>query len=386
MFATTQSRLQTIYPSLDSSPPYLAELSADSRSDITYVTSSASTRILVNNAESGMAGSLPAAPALPPLRPGGSLGPFRLLHLLGQGAQGEVWKACREGQASRIVALKVLSPTLARQPNRLAQFRREAERGLRLDGPALLHVFEFGDSEGLPYMVMPFVQGISLLQVIRARLAYHRGVPEDLSHPLITADEANYQWLASRILATAAHALGRIHASRIVHRDIKPANILLDGEALGGVYLCDLGLGRDLEFATADQMRDGAGTPMYMAPERLLRDRADEVLCDIYAMGVTLFETFTLARPFLPPAGMHSGLVSSFLANARPRKPRRLNPAITAELEAIIMKAMSHNSENRHQSARELAGDLERFLNCRKHPAEPTPPPHIPPGRAYLDR
>jgi serine/threonine-protein kinase len=314
---------------------------------------------------------------LPLLRPGGSLGPFRLIRLLGQGAQGEVWKASRQEPGGRFVALKVLSPTLARQPNRLAQFRREAERGLRLDGPALLRVIEFDDSHGLPYMVMPFVQRISLLQVIRGRLAHLRGEPEPAFHPLIEAKEASYQWTACRIMAITARALGRIHERRVVHRDVKPANILLDGRSPCGVYLCDLGLGRDLEFATAEQMRDGAGTPMYMAPERLLKLQADEVLCDVYAMGVTLFETFTLARPFQPPEGLHSSVLSRFLASAQPRRPRRLNPELPADVEVIIVKAMSRKPEDRHQSAMELAGELERCLACRKHPAASIPSPRL---------
>ena len=112
----------------------------------------------------------------------------------------------------------------------------------------------------------------------------------------------------SRILSRAARALAQLHAGRVVHRDIKPANILIDVRRGGRVYLCDLGLGRDLEVATIEQMRDGAGTPMYMAPERLLRAPADEILCDLYSLGVTLFEALTLDRPFAVPDGTAPGL------------------------------------------------------------------------------
>ena len=212
------------------------------------------------------------------------------------------------------------------------------------------------------------------------RLAFRRGKPENLSHPLIQADEATYQMAVCRIMVTTARALGRIHASRIVHRDVKPGNILLDGHSPCGVFLCDLGLGRDLEVATAEQMRDGAGTPMYMAPERLLRIQADEVLCDLYAMGVTMFESFTLARPFQTPPDLHASLLPSFLASSKPRRPRQINPEIPNELETIIMKGMARQPASRHQSAFELAGELERFLGYRKDAAAPVPPPHIHPG------
>ncbi len=132
--------------------------------------------------------------------------------------------------------------------------------------------------------------------------------------------------------------------------------------AAHGVYLCDLGLGRDLEVATPEQMRDGAGTPMYMAPERLLKAPANEILCDVYALGVTLFETLTLERPFQVPDGMPWGCLASHLAQAEPRSIRELKPDVPSDLEAIINTAMSRNPANRHDSAVELADDLDHFL------------------------
>lgn len=385
MLAVTQARLQENVGSLQYELADEADAQLVSSSNTTVLNSSAATRIVGDAAADGGTGELaPKAPSF--LRPGGTLGPFRLIRILGQGAQGEVWKARRRGPNRQIVAIKVLSPSLANQPNRLAQFRREAERGFRLSGPALLRVIEFDETGGLPYMVMPYVKGISLLEVIRARIAHRRGRLVHSPHALIAAEESNYQRTVCRILATTAHALGRIHTSQIVHRDIKPGNILLDGRTPCGVYLCDLGLGRDLEFATAEQMRDGAGTPMYMAPERLLRVQADEVLCDIYAMGVTLFESLALARPLLPPAELQVGFLSRYLAMTQPKRPRQLNPEIPAELEAIILKAMARAPRNRHQSAMELAEELEQFLAIRRHSATPVPSPHLQPERPYLER
>src|SRR5262249_47081975 len=194
-----------------------------------------------------------------------------------------------------------LKPTLARDPARMAQFRREAERGGRLAGPSLLPVHELGAAEGYHFMAMPYVEGITLREVIRARIAHLAGKPTEEIHRLVTLDEPDYLRTMTRILTDATEALARAHALRVAHRDIKPANILLDNRRPEGVYLCDFGLGRDLEVATPQQMRDGAGTPMYMAPERLLRAAADEIRCDIYSMGVTIFEALTLSRPFLVP-------------------------------------------------------------------------------------
>jgi serine/threonine-protein kinase len=162
-------------------------------------------------------------------------------------------------------------------------------------------------------------------------------------------------------MAHAARALEIVHANRIVHRDIKPANILLDGSRPQAVYLCDLGLGRDLEVATIEQMRDGAGTPMYMSPERLLRAPADEIRSDVYSMGVTLYEALTLGRPFTDPAGVPVSALSAFLARARPRPPRAIDPRIPPHLEALILKAMARNPADRFDSAAALAAALDRW-------------------------
>ena len=118
----------------------------------------------------------------------------------------------------------------------------------------------------------------------------------------MTLDEPEYLRAMTRVLTEATEALARAHDQPVAHRDVKPANILLDNRRPEGVYLCDFGLGRDLEIATPQQMHNGAGTPMYMAPERLLRAAADEIKCDIYSMGVTLFEAMTLSAPSRSPS------------------------------------------------------------------------------------
>jgi eukaryotic-like serine/threonine-protein kinase len=368
MFAVKQPRSQTVFRGQPA--PRIDEYEPPSRfsTDVTLVAGTAATEISARSPVQPMNDGdppLPAAAALEAaLRPGIRFGPFRLIRRLGRGAQGDVWKARRQEPFLDFVALKVLSPALAKLPNRRAQFRREAQRGTRLAGPSLLQVFDFGEFDGFPYMVMPFVEGTTLQQVIQRRQTYLRGEAVDLVHRLIAMDEELYLPTAVRVVSKAARALGLVHACRVAHRDIKPANILLDAHRTCGVYLCDLGLGRDLEFATSEQMRDGAGTPMYMAPERLLKAPADEILCDLYSLGVTLFETLTLDRPFDPPGGeLPLGVLSAQLARAEPKKPRKLKPDLPADLEAIIVKAMSRNPRDRHQSAQEIAGELDLFLS-----------------------
>jgi len=310
------------------------------------------------------------APASPLLAAGQELGPYRLLEWLGRGGQGEVWKARRLEPVEELVALKVLKPCLARNASRMAQFRREAERGLRLVGPSLLTIHELMESDGYHFMTMPFVEGTSLRDIIWCRLTHLSGDETAKPHHFVNLDDNDYLHAMTRTLAEAARALALVHEQHIAHRDIKPANVLLDNRRSGGVYLCDFGLGRDLDFATADQMRDGAGTPLYMAPERLLRSPANEIKCDIYSMGVTLYEALTLERPFRVPRNVGPAGIAPFLAGAEPRRPCLVDQGFPEELEAVIMKAMARDPRHRHDSASELAGDLERFAaawsSCRR--------------------
>ena len=366
MYSAIQPRPQNQPRGHQNSPEQESDQSSWACTDVTYFVDTTTTRFSPRNPDLAFPSSdvpLPPGAVLESaLQPGARFGPFRLIRRLGSGAQGDVWKARRNKPCLDIVALKVLSPVLARQPHRLAQFRREAERGARLSGPSLLPIDEYGEVDGFPYMAMPYIEGTTLQQVIRRRQAYLRGEAVDLVHRLISMTEQLYLPAAVRVMSKAARALGLVHACHVAHRDIKPANILLDGHQTYGVYLCDLGLGRDLEIATSEQMRDGAGTPMYMAPERLLKAPANEILCDLYSLGVTLFETLTLARPFDALGEIPMACLSAKLASAVPKPPRAVKPDLPTDLEAIIIKAMARNPRDRHQSAGELADDMDRFL------------------------
>lgn len=295
------------------------------------------------------------------LKRGQKLGPYHLLRRLGQGAQGDVWKALELGDTIRIVALKVMNSNLRNNPVRLAQFRREAERGAKLSGPSLLPIHEAGEIDGYVFMAMPYVEATSLKEIIVARRLYEAGEEPDQIHPAVTADEATYIRFMVHSLAKATRALAQVHENQVVHRDVKPANILLDLNRTESVYLCDFGLGRELDVATSEQLRDGSGTPMFMAPERLLRRPADEVKCDIYSMGVTLFEALTLKRPFQIPENVSWPVMATFLATTQPSSPSQVRPGFPRELEAIILRAMSRDSEARHESASELADELTEF-------------------------
>jgi serine/threonine protein kinase len=296
------------------------------------------------------------------LKPGRRLGPFELLERLGQGGQGEVWKTRRAGSSGELLALKVLKPELAHNPARTAQFRREALRGPRLNGPSLLAASELCEIEGFHCMAMPFVECTSLRDLIKWRLAYHSGEETERLHPFVSMDRVDYLEAIAGAIAEAAGALALAHQQRIVHRDVKPANLLLERRSEAGVYLCDFGLGRDLDVATPDQMRDGAGTPIYMAPERLLLNAADEIKCDIYSMGVTLFEALLLEKPFRVPAHVSGPSVAPYLATVEPKPVRRIDPEFPGELETVITRAMARDPSRRFECAGDLAESLRQFV------------------------
>jgi serine/threonine-protein kinase len=303
-----------------------------------------------------------------PNAPGQRLGRYRLIERLGRGCQGDVWRAIVEdpdpnGEVVE-VALKLLPPSMARDPRRLAQFRREAERRARLAVPSVLPTSEYGEAGGILFMAMPLVDGCSLAELIAWRRQGSDALRPIINprHPLAEAPPATYLRGIVQIVARIARTLDHVHTARVVHRDIKPANILLDRNRDDGVFLCDFGLGRDLDVATPEQLRDGAGTPLYMAPERLLRLAADEIRCDVYALGATLYEALTLVPPVQVPESLPWPAWTSYLATTKPDRPCSVRPGIPEALEAIVLRSIEHQPEHRYPSAARLACDLESFL------------------------
>jgi serine/threonine-protein kinase len=290
---------------------------------------------------------------------GSRIGRYRLIERVGQGRQAEVWRALQVETIVQEVALKILRDP-AHDPRRLAQLRREAERGARLDSPTFLHTYEYAVADGHAFMAMPLIAGCSLATVLEQRRAFRAGRSTPESHRLATAREPHYTRSVLDLFVRIARGVASAHDAHVVHRDIKPGNILLDQQS--GVYLCDFGLGRDLDVATPGQLIDGAGSPLYMAPERLLLQPADEVRCDVYSLALTVTEALTLAPPFTIPKSVTRDQWRAFLVAARPIRLGMIRPDL-AGLEPIILRASSKDPVQRHASAAHLADDLERFAS-----------------------
>jgi serine/threonine protein kinase len=277
---------------------------------------------------------------------------FRIDAVLGRGATGTVYLATQVA-LDRAVALKMLHPPLAADPEMVARFHREARAVARLSHPGVVAVLAVGDGpDGRPYMAMELVVGTTVERLIA-------------SGPLPTAR-------AAEIGAQIAAALAQTHAAGVVHRDLKPANVMLVRRPDGGDHakLVDFGIART--FDDEPRLTAGGialGTPHYMAPEQVLGEAVDG-RTDLYALGVVLYRMVTGALPF-DGAGMQ--VMMAHLHRA-PDPPRTRLATVDPALEAVILRCLAKRREDRVQSAAELVTVLGALAGASRATwAPPTP-------------
>jgi serine/threonine-protein kinase len=243
----------------------------------------------------------------------------------------EVYRA-RDMRLPREVAVKVLPATLASDPVYVQRFRSEARRVSKLRHPNIVPVYEFGDQDGLLYLVMPLLD-----ESLRDHLARHDG-----RLPIIEALDVAVQ---------VAEALEAAHVHGIVHRDVKPENVLLDPD--GRVMLTDFGIARELAFLrrpgsvqTLAATGLPVGTPEYMAPEQLRGGPVDQ-RADVYALGAVLYEMLTGHAPH-EAATPYEVAALSLMSPIVP--PSRMNPDVWPQLEAVVMRALARDADQRYHS------------------------------------
>ncbi|MPY91361.1 MAG: protein kinase [Luteitalea sp.] len=262
---------------------------------------------------------------------------YAIIRALGRGGGGEVFLA-RDTQLGRSVALKYLSQD---RPAELERFFREARFVARLNNPSIVQVYEAGEIDGYPYLVMQYVPGGNLASA--------------------TLDIQSTVHAMRQVAAALAHA----HREGIVHRDIKPENILLDLD--GRAYLTDFGIARDLRSelgATISQDGQILGTPGLMAPEQARGEvHAVDARSDIYALGATLYWKTVGQPPFVAD---HLVDLLHLVIHEDPPFPRRYNGDIPRDLEAIILRCMSKRREERFQSMTLVIDALDRYLHGRE--------------------
>jgi serine/threonine protein kinase len=270
-----------------------------------------------------------------------TLGKYELRERIGRGGMAEVYKAYHAA-LDRFVAIKILHPFLGEDPEFKGRFEREARNVARLRHSNIIHVydFEFDPQRDLYYMVMEYIDGLTL----RDRLA-ERGTEGDP----IPVEEA------IRIVTPLASAIAYAHSRGMVHRDIKPANIMIDTDER--VVLTDFGIARMVSGPNVTASGSMVGTPAYMSPEQGLGQAGDH-RSDIYSLGVVLYQLVTGATPF--DADTPIGIVLRHVNDPLP-PPTALNPDIPEPLEAILFKSLDKDPDRRYQDAALMEQDLLAF-------------------------
>ncbi|MDT5094648.1 MAG: eukaryotic-like serine/threonine-protein kinase [Mycobacterium sp.] len=267
---------------------------------------------------------------------------YELGEILGFGGMSEVHLA-RDLRLHRDVAVKVLRADLARDPSFYLRFRREAQNAAALNHPAIVAVYDTGEAETatgpLPYIVMEYVDGITLRDIVN----------NDGPIPPRKAIE---------IIADACQALNFSHQHGIIHRDVKPANIMIS--RTGAVKVMDFGIARALaDRSSVTQTAAVIGTAQYLSPEQA-RGESVDARSDVYSLGCVLYEILTGEPPFV---GDSPVAVAYQHVREAPVPPSQKHENVTPDLDAVVLKALAKNPDNRYQSAAEMRADLVRVHN-----------------------
>ncbi|MCB9692228.1 MAG: serine/threonine protein kinase [Alphaproteobacteria bacterium] len=264
---------------------------------------------------------------------GSTVAGYQLRKALGAGNMAQLYRGVDE--SGRVAALKVLKPSLRHERELLARFEREFESTAAIHHPNVVEALDHGTVDGLPYLVLEFLEGRTLADV------------RDDEAPLDPVRTA-------RIGADIAWGLGAAHAGGVVHRDLKPENVMVCTD--GRVKVFDFGLSapRDVHAPRLTNTDLRLGTPMYMAPEYIQRGDVDH-RSDLYALGVVLFELVTDGQPFKGPPYK---VMHAKITGAAPRA-RTLRPDVPEPLDALVASLLLADANARPQSATDVAEALE---------------------------
>jgi eukaryotic-like serine/threonine-protein kinase len=268
---------------------------------------------------------------------------YELGDILGFGGMSEVHLA-RDVRLHRDVAVKVLRADLARDPSFYLRFRREAQNAAALNHPSIVAVYDTGEADTptgpLPYIVMEYVDGVTLRDIV------HNDGPLPARR-------------AIEIIADACQALNFSHQNGIIHRDVKPANIMIS--TTNAVKVMDFGIARAIADSGNSVTQTAAviGTAQYLSPEQARGEPVD-ARSDVYSLGCVLYEILTGEPPF---TGDSPVAVAYQHVREDPVPPSKRHEGISPDLDAVVLKALAKNPENRYQTAAEMRADLVRVHN-----------------------
>lgn len=287
------------------------------------------------------------------------LNQYKILDRLGQGRMAGVYKA--EHTLGQVVAIKVLPPSKAKNPQLLGRFQREARMALRLKHPNVVRTYQLGEAKDVQYLVMEYLEGETLDEVLQRRKKLPPGEAVRLIHQALTG-------------------LQHIHEQGMVHRDLKPANLMLvpasgrgdaDTTVKATVKILDIGLGRFFEdepqSANMELTGEGAllGTPDYLPPEQARDPRSIDIRADIYSLGCVLYHALTGQPPF-PDKNLLSQMVRHATEPAKPLK--EFNPAIPDGLQQIMNWMLAKKPEERYPTPERAAQALQVFMVADSEP------------------
>ncbi len=263
---------------------------------------------------------------------------YEIIDKVGTGGMADVYKA-KDHRLNRYVAIKVLKPEYSTDKNFVSKFRGEAQSAAGLSHPNIVNVYDVGEDNGLYYIVMELVEGITLKRFIERK--GHLEVRETVG-----------------IAIQIALGMEAAHAKHIIHRDIKPQNIIISRE--GKVKVTDFGIAKAATSNTVTQ--NAIGSVHYLSPEQARGGYSDE-RSDIYSLGITIYEMLTGKVPF---AGDNTVSVALLHIQGEAEPVRELNPDVPESLEKIVEKCMQKKQERRYQNASELIADLKMSITNSK--------------------
>ncbi|MCA9581049.1 MAG: serine/threonine protein kinase [Myxococcales bacterium] len=267
------------------------------------------------------------------------IGNNRILGEIGSGGMATIYRAVQE-PLGRMVAIKALKASIAIDSQFAERFQREARFMASLQHENIIHVHDFVVEGDSMYIVMEYVRGIDLYDLLEKTPQL---VPE----------------VAAIVALQVARALDYAHFRGIIHRDIKPANVMISHQ--GEVKLMDFGIARDDTLSDLTETGTGLGTPSYMSPEQILGDKLD-FRSDIFSLGIVLYQMLTGQKPFVED---DARTVMQKIRLDRYMSPRRLRPGVPRPLERILARCMEKMPANRYPTTQALIDDLVEFIATR---------------------